>query len=394
MLPVRRWTCASDEIARAASAVVTGLERDARTPPSAARSPRRSSRAGSSGRRGCSSARRRAPGRRAPRTRRAPSRRSVRASTQWPSRSATSEAWKYAAPIVRGSFASSASWSARSMSSRAASKSRWRRQQRERQERMFERSWSRRQARALRERERLVEEADRRLDAVQLVPADAEGEEHVRPLDVGEAVALGDARAPRAGARARGGCAPRRICARPAPTRARTCELGQPVARRRRDERRRTRRPPPRRGSPRSAPRPGRVRPRAGRARRSRHRSRGIRGRRRAARQATRSSRGSGASCRARSGETYSLENRSPASSLCVSPAATRSWRRRSPRRSPVSTAGRCRAEGGVFVVIAAGAAEVNLTLHQTARARSAAIPLKGHVHGKIRVNQRMSEIT
>ena len=36
-------------------------------------------------------------------------------------RSATIEAWKYAAPITRGSSASSASWSARSMSSRAAS---------------------------------------------------------------------------------------------------------------------------------------------------------------------------------------------------------------------------------------------------------------------------------
>src|SRR5262249_31537281 len=33
--------------------------------------------------------------------------------------------------------------------------------------------------------------------------------------------------------------------------------------------------------------------------------------------------------------ETYSFEKRSPASSLCVSPAATRSWRSRSPRRIP-----------------------------------------------------------
>src|SRR5919198_2433134 len=36
---------------------------------------------------------------------------------------------------------------------------------------------------------------------------------------------------------------------------------------------------------------------------------------------------------------TYSFENREPASSVCVIPAATRSWRRRSPRRRPFCAA-------------------------------------------------------
>ena len=41
--------------------------------------------------------------------------------------------------------------------------------------------------------------------------------------------------------------------------------------------------------------------------------------------------------------ETYSFEKRSPARSLCVSPAATRSWRSRSPRRRPSGLVGeRC----------------------------------------------------
>ena len=49
-----------------------------------------------------------------------------------------------------------------------------------------------RQTRALGEGERLVEEADGRLDAVQLLAADSEREEHLGPLDVREPATLGD----------------------------------------------------------------------------------------------------------------------------------------------------------------------------------------------------------
>ena len=48
-----------------------------------------------------------------------------------------------------------------------------------------------REAGVVRERERLVQEPERRLDARELVPTHAESEEHVRSLDVGEAGPFG-----------------------------------------------------------------------------------------------------------------------------------------------------------------------------------------------------------
>ena len=94
--------------------------------------------------------------------------------------------------MVRRSSTPRESSSARSMSSRAASKSRWRCQQRERHERMFALSASHGQAGALGEPERLVEQRERSLDAVELVATAAEPEQHICALDVRERLCLGD----------------------------------------------------------------------------------------------------------------------------------------------------------------------------------------------------------
>ena len=64
--------------------------------------------------------------------------------------------------------------------------------------------------------------------------------------------------------------------------------------------------------------------------------------------------------------ETYSFEKRLPARSLCVRPAATRSCRTRSPRRSPCETALRLRLEAARIDIVSA--VEVNSMLHQSAR--------------------------
>ena len=88
-----------------------------------------------------------------------------------------------------------------------------------------------RQPGALGERERLVQQAERRLDAVELVAADAEREEHLGALEVGEVAR--PRRCPRASFSRSSAVrsAPRRICVRPAPTSARTSSSGIPVAR-------------------------------------------------------------------------------------------------------------------------------------------------------------------
>ena len=78
------------------------------------------------------------------------------------------------------------------MSSRAASKSRWRLRQAERQWRISAFEAVARQLRALRERQRLVEQRYRRGDTRQQVAADPHAHEHVGAVDVGERRALGD----------------------------------------------------------------------------------------------------------------------------------------------------------------------------------------------------------
>ena len=95
-------------------------------------------------------------------------------------------------------------------------------------------------------------------------------------------------------------------------------------------------RAPRRRGGRASrAPRRGRAPPRRAPARRSTRRCPGSPDRRPAARPASRWSPGSGASSPARSGSGTPSRSAPAASSLCVRPAATRSWRRRSPIRFP-----------------------------------------------------------
>ncbi len=196
-----------------------------------------------------------------------------------------------------------------------------------------------REAGALREREGLVQQAERGLDAVELVAADAERVEHLGALEIGEAAGLDDAarlveEVERLAQRAEA-----HLGAAGAEERARL-ELGEPgrprgrheqvvlggafvvvprLEQRLRARRAASRRPrssvatplarkpgstPSRAASHSTVSRVGRVLPRS--------------------------------IC-----ETYSFENRSPASSLWVSPAATRSWRRRSPSRSPLGAAAR-----------------------------------------------------
>ena len=212
-----------------------------------------------------------------------------------------------------------------------------------------------RQARALGERERLVEEAERRLDAVQVVAADAEREEHLGPLDVGEV------RCPRTIAarlveqleRAAGSRRGASACGRRRRGRALRARAGPSRAPRGRATR--TRPPPRRRGG---------LDQRLGAGERAFEPAALVGGdavgeeagvdaepRRRA----SRSSRGVGRVLPRSICETYSFENRSPASSLWVSPAPTRSWRRRSPRRSPLATAGRLVRSAASRVVMAAG---------------------------------------
>ena len=268
----------------------------------------------------------------------------VRASTQWPSRSAISDAWKYASPSARASSIDSASSSAR------------------------------------------VDVLARRLVvALAAVAARAPGED-VRAQQVGrQRRAVDAARAPRRRARSRSRCSrsgsgatPRRksTSARSRSendgpsTRPRACSsssiAGADLAavHARPGLARRARAPGARRRRWRRRPR---ARPCT---RRSRRRSRAAR--------TSASARASIASARARSSletplarnvastpsraashstvsrvgrvlprsicEMYSFENRSPARSLCVSPAETRSWRRRSPRRDPRGTRGWSRA--------------------------------------------------
>ena len=189
-----------------------------------------------------------------------------------------------------------------------------------------------RQLGALEQRERLAEERDRRRDARDQVAADAEPEEHLGAVDVGERRAL-DERARLRSSSSSAGCGPRRSCIRAhaSPESRRTCSSTAPVA---------TTGPsacayssiaPRRSRASRRAPRPARAPPRRARARRSRRRSRGRPRRPRAAPRATRPSRRSAASCRARSARCTPSRTARAASSDWVSPAATRSWRSRSP---------------------------------------------------------------
>ena len=213
---------------------------------------------------------------------------------------------------------------------------------------MFERSWSDGSPGALGERERLVQQAERRLHAVQLVAADAERVEDLCALEIGEAARPRRARAPRSEARAPARSAPRRICVRPAPTRARTASSGTPVARAAGTSDSYSAAASSfcsasisasaRASAPSSRPRSSVATPFARKP-------------------GSTPSRAASHSTVSRVGrvlprsiwETYSFEKRSPARSLCVRPAATRSWRRRSPRRSPLGArGGAARGEGGV----------------------------------------------
>ena len=80
--------------------------------------------------------------------------------------------------------------------------------------------------------------------------------------------------------------------------------------------------------------------------------------------------------------ETYSFEKRSPASSLCVSPEATRSWRRRSPRRDP---RWRRRASAAVRVTCGVVTARSQTDTSPKRKSPGGQITRKGHEPGNFR---------
>ena len=88
-----------------------------------------------------------------------------------------------------------------------------------------------RHARPLGERERLVEERDRRGDALQQAAADADPVEHLGAIDVGELGALDERRAPRRAARAPVLTSPVWASAMPSPFSTRTWSSTAPVPR-------------------------------------------------------------------------------------------------------------------------------------------------------------------
>ena len=206
--------------------------------------------------------------------------------------------------------------------------------------------------------------AERGLDAVQLVAADAERVEDLRALEIGEVAGLDDARAPRSAARApRGARRGASACGR-----RRRAPEPRARARRSRAQRGRATRTRPRRprcwcasiiasaraSAPSSRPRSSVATPFA--------RKPGVDSR--AGRRATRSSRASGASCRARSGR------RTPSRSARPRARSASARRRRAADEAALRGGGRGTAWLGCGSAVVSGhaAGEVNLTLHQSAR--------------------------
>ncbi len=191
---------------------------------------------------------------------------------------------------------------------------------------------------ALGERQCLVEQRDRGRRARKLVPGDAEPEDDLGAVDVGEDGALGER--PRGVEQVDRRADVPLLQPRPGLARA-GADVELDRVRRRRPRRARPRRPrwPPCSGTPSTAPRRARAGPRPGCARRSRCRWKG-RPDRRSRRCASHSTVSAVGRVLPRSiWLTYSFEKRSPASSVCVRPAATRRRRRRSPSRAPEGAA-------------------------------------------------------